>query len=76
MQDKHYALYVNLTLSNEKLERMYAGSAKTVLAQCSDGRSIRFPVGILRPFVSHQGVAGEFQIVFTDEHKFVAINRV
>lgn len=73
---QHYALALDLTLSSEKLERMYAGSAKTVFARCLDGRSIRFPVGILRPFITHDGVCGRFEIIFDEKHKFQSIHRI
>ncbi|MBU2984166.1 DUF2835 domain-containing protein [Saccharophagus degradans] len=55
---------------------MYAGAAKHVLAYTRDGRSIRFPAHILRPFVTRDGVQGSFVIEFDQNNRFVGINRL
>nr|WP_255482097.1 DUF2835 domain-containing protein [Cellvibrio sp. KY-GH-1] len=67
---------MNLAISAEEFQRLYEGSVKTVFAHSIDGRSIRFPANILRPYVMHSGVRGTFQIDFDDENRFKAINRV
>ncbi|MDO3382209.1 DUF2835 domain-containing protein [Gilvimarinus algae] len=70
------AVILNLTISAEKLERWYEGSAREVLAYSVDGRKIRFPVSILRPFVTHSGIRGRFQIVFDGDNRFKSIHRI
>ncbi|QEY15667.1 DUF2835 family protein [Cellvibrio sp. KY-GH-1] len=70
------SIIVNLAISAEEFQRLYEGSVKTVFAHSIDGRSIRFPANILRPYVMHSGVRGTFQIDFDDENRFKAINRV
>ena len=67
---------MSLSISTEEFQRLYEGSAKTVFARSVDGRSIRFPAGILRPFVLHNGVRGTFQIQFDDDNRFQAIQRL
>lgn len=69
-------LIVDLTLSAEKYQLMYAGAAKHVLAYSRDGRSIRFPAHILRPFVTREGVQGSFVIEFDQNNRLVGINRL
>ncbi len=70
------SIIVNLAISAEELQRLYEGSAKTVFAQSIDGRSIRFPANILRPYVMHSGIRGTFQIDFDDDNRFQAISRL
>jgi hypothetical protein len=67
---------VSLAISTEEFQRLYEGSVKTVFAHSIDGRSIRFPAGILRPFVLHNGIRGTFQIDFDDENRFQTIKRL
>lgn len=69
-------IIVSLSISAEEYQRLYEGSAKTVFAHSIDGRSIRFPAGILRPFVLHTGVRGTFQINFDEDNRFHSIERL
>jgi hypothetical protein len=70
------SIIVNLAISADEFQRLYEGNVKTVLAQSIDGRRIRFPANILRPFVLHTGVQGTFQIEFDDENRFSSIARL
>ena len=69
-------ILVDLIISRDEYLRWYQGSAKTVAAHALDGRSVRFPVNILQPYVSHSGINGRFEITFSDAGKFVNIERV
>jgi hypothetical protein len=55
---------------------MYQGVVKDVVTRAVDGRTVRFPAHILRPFVTHDGVSGRFQIIFDDNHRFQTIKRL
>jgi hypothetical protein len=70
------SIVVRLVISAEEFQRLYEGSAKTVFAHSIDGRSIRFPAGILRPFVLHTGIRGTFQINFDEDNRFHSIERL
>jgi len=70
------SLVVNLAIPAEELLRLYQGSAKTVKAVSHDGRQVKFPADILRPFVLHQGVYGQFKINFDELHKFKSIEKL
>ncbi|WNO07636.1 DUF2835 domain-containing protein [Teredinibacter sp. KSP-S5-2] len=67
---------VDIQISAEEYQKMYAGTAKNVLCVARDGRRIRFPAPILRPFVTRQGISGAFQIYFDQNNKFVGIDRL
>ncbi|PUA30043.1 MAG: hypothetical protein B0W54_05810 [Cellvibrio sp. 79] len=70
------SIIVNIAISAEEFQRLYEGNVKTVFAHSIDGRSIRFPAGILRPFVLHTGVRGTFEIEFDEENRFKTIKRL
>lgn len=67
---------VNLAISAEQYLAYYRGTVKEVVARCSDGRNIRFPCTILKPFVTHNGIHGRFEISFDQNNKFKEIRRV
>jgi hypothetical protein len=70
------SVIVNLHIPPDEYQRLYAGAARDVHAHSIDGRSIRFPANILRPFVTHSGVSGTFAIYFSNENRFVKIERI
>jgi hypothetical protein len=59
-----------------RFEDYYRGAARHVLVRAEDGRSIQLPASLLRPFLDHQGVYGEFLICFDENHKLVDIRRL
>lgn len=69
-------VHVSLSISSHEYLAYYAGAADTVLAKSPDGRRIRFPARVLRPFLTHQGIHGNFRIQFNHRNKFVAIDQL
>jgi len=69
-------VYFALQISAHKYMEYYSGEVRDVVAVASDGRRIRFPANLLRPFVGQDGIHGEFVIEFNDDNKFVAINKL
>ena len=67
---------VPLSITKDELLRWYSGSAKDVTAFALDGRSVRFPVDVIRPFIARDGVHGYFEIRFSAAGKFEEIQRV
>jgi hypothetical protein len=70
------ALVVNLVISPDEYQRLYAGTAKNVSAVAVDGRRVHFPANILRRFVTREGIRGRFMIRFTDDNRFHSIERL
>lgn len=70
------AVVINLAISAEEYQRIYQGAVKDVLAVSVDGRRIRFPAMILRPYVTHTGIQGRFQIIFDAQNRFAGIERL
>jgi hypothetical protein len=67
---------ISLSIPAEEYIRVYQGSAKKVSTIDSEGRRISFPVNILQPFVTRDGVAGSFAIYFDQANKFIRIVRL
>lgn len=67
---------VSLSIPADEYLRVYQGSAKKVSAIDNRGRRISFPVNILQPFVSHDGVIGSFAIYFDSDNRFQRIDRL
>lgn len=76
MEVAQHCIKVSLGISAEEYIRVYQGSAKTVSALDHYGRRVNFPVNILQPFVTREGVNGVFVIQFTDDNKFKSIQRI
>lgn len=56
--------------------RYYQGVARNVSVTSHEGQRIEFPAERLRPYVTHAGVQGEFELTFDTQHKFVALRRI
>lgn len=67
---------LQLVISADELQRWYQGRAQQIVATAIDGKKVRFPVNILRPFVTHEGISGTFNIVFNDAGEFHQIHEV
>jgi hypothetical protein len=69
-------LHLRLNIPANVIHSYYEGGIREIVASAIDGRVVRFPANILRPFVTHDGVHGEFALEFDANHKFVAIHRL
>lgn len=65
-----------LEISAQEYQRVYAGTAKSVVAEDMRGLRVQFPAAVLRPFVTHAGISGRFVIRMDENHKFVDIRRI
>lgn len=70
------SIYVQLNIPADEFQRLYEGTAKTVNARSLDGRTVKFPASILRPFVTYSGISGTFAIHFTEENRFKHIEKI
>lgn len=67
---------VDLRVSADEYLKFYRGQASVVTCRSRDGRRIQFPVSILNPYLTRDGVSGSFEIQFDAQGKFVAISRI
>ena len=66
----------HLTISADDYLAYYAGQARSISVKADDGRRIKFPAEHLRPFVSHGGISGYFEIEFDQNHRFLSLKRL
>jgi hypothetical protein len=67
---------VRVHFSYDEFRPFYEGIARNVVARSLDGRWIRFPASSLRPFFTHEGISGVFELRFDNNHKLIELNRV
>lgn len=66
----------DLQLSAEKYLRVYQGSAREVVTRALDGRTVRFPAELLKPYLLHAGIFGRFRIRFDKNGRFQEITKL
>lgn len=65
-----------LVLTSGEYLAYYRGEARQIVVQALDGRRIRFPAGVLRPYLTHEGIVGEFALQYDEHRRFVGIRKV
>ncbi|MGV6806383.1 MAG: DUF2835 domain-containing protein [bacterium] len=66
---------LTLKIGAEEYQKLYAGQVRDVVARANNGQTVRFPASVLRPFVSHQGVYGTFELEVDGNLKLAGIRR-
>lgn len=69
-------IHFNLNLSYDKFLHVYKGEAKYVITTANDGRTIRFPAEVLKPYLTREGVHGKFAISFNELNKFQSLEKL
>lgn len=69
-------LRFRLDIGAERYLSYYQGVARQVIATTREGQRVQFPAERLRPFVTHDGVHGEFALEFDANNRFVALRRL
>jgi hypothetical protein len=65
-----------LNLTAEQYLKYYEGNVDAVQVVSDDGRQIRFPAAVLRPYLTHAGISGYFVIHFDEQHRFRTIEKL
>jgi hypothetical protein len=66
----------DLRLPADEYLRVYQGSARDVVTRAIDGRTVRFPANILKPYLLHAGIFGRFRIHFDEQGRFTRIEKI
>ena len=66
---------VSLNIPVHRYLSYYEGTAEDVVTTSLDGRKVRFPARVLRPYLTQYGITGTFLITFDDHHRFVSIDK-
>ena len=70
------SIAVTLAINTQEYARLYRGQARDVICTAKDGRTVQFPATVLRQFLTHDGIYGEFEIFFTSDNKFSKIEQL
>jgi hypothetical protein len=66
----------HLAIPAEDYLAYYEGAAQQVVVTLATGQRLQFPADSLRPFVSHDGVHGEFVLRVDANNKLQALERL
>lgn len=70
------SMVLDIALSTERFLAVYQGHANRVLLYSRDGRKVSLPAYHLRPFLSHEGIHGVFELEFTTNGKLVDLRQL
>jgi hypothetical protein len=70
------SLVLDIALSAERLRAIYQGRANRILLQSRDGRRVSLPAHHVRPFLTHEGVYGAFELEFSAAGELVNLRRL
>jgi hypothetical protein len=73
-RQKHFRF--SLQLSQQQFLRHYQGSASSVQVFSDSGQRLQFPASRLRPFLTHSGISGRFQMTVDANNRFVEIKKL
>lgn len=56
--------------------KYYRGEAKNVLVTTHEGVRVQFSAHLLRPYVTRDGIKGEFCLRYDEHHKLIGLSKV
>ncbi len=66
----------SLQIDQQQYLRYYQGSASTVQVYAENGQLLRFPAARLRPFLTHTGISGRFQLTVSSDNRFIDLTKL
>ena len=66
----------SLNISSKQYLDYYRGFIKQVVTTSYNGQRLQFPASALQPFVTRDGIRGNFRILYSDQNKLIRIERV
>jgi hypothetical protein len=70
------SLVLDIALSAERVQAIYSGHANRIMAQSRDGRRVSLPAHHFRPFLTHTGIHGSFELEFSLEGELLSLRRL
>lgn len=70
------SLVLDISLSAERFLAVYQGHANRVMVRSRDGRKVSLPAHHLRPFLTHDGIHGSFELEFDPGGSLLALRRL
>jgi len=66
----------SLHISQQQYLRYYQGTACNVQVYAENGQLLRFPASRLRPFLTHTGISGRFQLLISPENRLIDLKKI
>jgi len=76
MDQGYQSIIVDLHISAQEYQKMYARIASSVRVKARDGRRVQFPANLLRDHVRAEGVLGTFEFVLDENNKVTRFTRL
>ena len=70
------SIRVAIDFSYDEFLPFYEGRVKDVIAPGLDGKSVRFPAHTLRPYLTHSGIAGIFELRMDQNNRLLSCERI
>ncbi|MFO8003283.1 DUF2835 family protein [Thioalkalivibrio sp.] len=67
---------LRLVISAREMLTYYHGEARQVFATARDGTRVRFPARVLRPYVTSEGIDGEFLLRCDESYRFISLDKL
>ena len=68
--------HFNLLISAADYLRYYQGSAQSVVVTTHQGLRVKFPASALRPYVTKDGINGQFALFTDEDNKMLELRRI
>lgn len=72
----HQQLRFNLNISSHEILKYYRGNAQQLKVKLRDNRIVQIPLKNFRPFITHDGLHGEFVVEFNELFKLVSLKKL
>lgn len=69
-------LVLDIALPADRFLAVYQGRANRVLIRSREGRSVSLPAHHLKPFLTHEGIYGTFQLEFAEGGQLLGLRRL
>jgi hypothetical protein len=70
------SLLLDLALPADRLRAVYEGRADRIMAHSRDGRRVSIPARHFRPFITHAGVYGTFELTFSANGELLELRQL
>ncbi|BEU03085.1 hypothetical protein OAG1_18850 [Agarivorans sp. OAG1] len=68
--------FFNIHISYQEFERVYRGTARSIIATDSNGMRIQIPALRFLPFLDRSGINGRFVLSTDSNNKFLSLQKV
>ena len=75
MSAKNTNFTFSMRITADEYERYYQGTVRNILVMTHQGVRVQFPASAVRPFVTEEGVSGNFMITMDANNKLTSLKQ-